>query len=109
MPDYDLHVLAGGLPFQLFTAPNIRLHPKVGGRSANQVETNVPIKKCGSKRAHYAPSRKLVKLTIDNGQLTIAELDFGGFNYSGQKPFQFAAILNQGSEFLIVEVTGGVK
>ena len=59
--NYDLHALAGGLPLCPFTAPNIHLKSKqqAGGLQTGK-ETNIPIQKCGSKRTHYAPSRKLI-------------------------------------------------
>ena len=57
--DYDLHEKAGGMPLFAITAPNIHLSSKRRREVCKQTEkSNVPIKKCGSKRTHHAPSRK---------------------------------------------------
>ncbi len=50
---------AGGMPLAAITAPNIHLSSKRRREVCKQtVKSNVPSKKCGSKKTHYAPSRK---------------------------------------------------
>ena len=51
--------MAGGLPLQTITAPNIHRISKYGREVCKQAgKSNIPNKRCGSKRTHYAPSRK---------------------------------------------------
>ena len=60
-PSYNLHVLAGGLPLAVLSAPNIRLQSKLRREVCNPTEkSNIPNEKCGSKWARHAPSRELV-------------------------------------------------
>ena len=57
----DLHEMAGGLPLPIFAAPNVHLMSKHRREVCNPTgKSNIPIIKCGSKRTHYAPSRKSV-------------------------------------------------
>ena len=58
--NYDLHEKAGGMPLPTITAPSIH-HPSKRGREVCKQagKSNVPIRKCGSKRTRYAPSRRL--------------------------------------------------
>ena len=57
--NYDLHEKAGGLPLLTVTAPNIHPTSERGREVCKQArKSNFPIKKCGSKRTRYAPSRK---------------------------------------------------
>ena len=57
--DYDLHEMAGGSPLTTISAPNVHPSSKRGREVCDPAgKSNVPIQKCGSKRAHYAPSRK---------------------------------------------------
>jgi len=56
---YDLHEKAGGLPLLALAAPNVHPTSKRGREVCNPGrKSNIPIIKCGSKRTHYAPSRK---------------------------------------------------
>ena len=58
--DYDLHEMAGGLPLPVITAPNIHHMSQHRREVCKQTgKSNVPSKKCGSKRTRYAPSRQL--------------------------------------------------
>ena len=51
--------MAGGLPLQTITAPNIRRLSKQGREVCKQErKLTSRIKKCGSKKTRYAPSRK---------------------------------------------------
>ena len=59
--DYDLHETAGGLPLPIITAPNIHLSSKRRREVCKQTgKSNIPNIKCGSKRTHYAPSRRFL-------------------------------------------------
>ena len=54
-----LHEKAGGMPLPTITAPSVH-HPSMRGREVCKQagKSNVPIRKCGSKRTRYAPSRR---------------------------------------------------
>ena len=57
-PIYDLHETAGGSPLTALAAPNVHPSSKRGREVCNRAgKSSVPIIKCGSKRAHHAPSR----------------------------------------------------
>ena len=57
--NYDLHEMAGGSPLRFITAPNIHRTSQRRREVCKQNrKTCVPIKKCGSKRTHHAPSRR---------------------------------------------------
>ena len=63
--DYDLHEMAGGLPLTILTAPNVHHRSKQGREVCKPMgKSNVPIIKCGSKRTHYAPSRKYLLVML---------------------------------------------
>ena len=63
--DYDLHEMAGGLPLQTITAPNIRRLSKQGREVCKQErKLTSRNKKCGSKKTRYAPSRKIILLPL---------------------------------------------
>ena len=92
--DYDLHEMAGGLPLAVITAPNIRDMSKHGREVCKQTgKSNIPNKKCGSKRTHIR-TKQAVKLIV----VFLVEL----IHQKIVNSFQFLLVLNGAKDLFAV-------